>query len=124
MVPKSSVLLWKEIYEIAEKVCTHFGMSYGKILPETRPRARHYGEATACDKCFHNPNIDERNCNEKILRIRVHQLHKKNRPLAGSTIIRTLAHELAHLREWGHNPLHRALEKEIINFIRDLGYTV
>ena len=122
MGPHSSILLWRDIYEIADKVCLQFGLRYGKILPETRKRARCYGEAAPCDKCYNNPNIDERNCNEKILRIRLHHLNKNNKPLACSTIIKTLAHELAHLREWNHGTAHRAFEAEIMDFIRDMGY--
>lgn len=123
MSAQPSVLLWKDIHDISDKVCIHFGMRYGKIVPETRKRARHYGETAPCDKCHNNPNVDERNCNEKILSIRVHVLNK-NKPLGNSTILRTLAHELAHLREWYHTPAHKEFEAEILEFIRELGYNV
>lgn len=122
MVPKSSILLWKDIYEIADKVCKQYGLKYGKIIPETRKLARHYGECRPCLKCTKAEHINHRNCNEKILYIRIHQLNDPKKALASSTILETLAHELAHLREWDHGRAHRAFEKEIITFIRELGY--
>lgn len=124
MAPQASILLWKEIYEITEKVCKHYNMKFGSIAPETRMLTRCYGETFPCDKCANNPNIKSSKCKEKILTIRVHQLKNKNKPLANSTIIRTLAHELAHLREWKHGPAHKEFELQILKFIKDMGYTI
>lgn len=124
MPTTNSIILWKDIHEISDKVCEYFNLSYGKILPETRMKVRHYGECSPCDKCFDAEHIDETNCNEKILYIRLHQLNKPRLPLASSTILRTLAHELAHLREWKHGPKHESFEIEIIKYIRELGYEV
>lgn len=121
MMPKNSILLWKDIHEVADKVCKHYGLSYSKILPETRKLARHYGECRACDKCYAR-EIDPRNCNEKILYIRIHQLNDPRTALASKTILLTLSHELAHLREWAHGKAHRAFEKEITNLMKELGY--
>ena len=120
----SSVVLWRDIYQIAEKVCAHFNLRFGKILPETRKQARCYGETYSCERCTNNPNIDSRNCTEKILRIRLHQLSGKRKPLSSSTIIRTLAHELAHLREWDHGSAHKKFENEILLYIRKMGYKI
>lgn len=123
----SSIILWKNIHEIADAVCKHFELSYGKILPVTRMRVKHYGECRPCPKCtergYDNQEHWER-CKEKILYLRLHQLNKPRVPLATSTILQTLAHELAHLREWRHGPKHDAFELEIMEFIRDLGYEV
>lgn len=119
---KSSIVLWKDIHEIAQKVCTHYKLSYGRILPETRKQTRHYGECRPCDKCTNAEHIDEINCREKILYIRIHQLNKPRVALASATIFQTLAHELGHLREWKHGPAHRAFEREIMEFIKELGY--
>lgn len=124
MSPKTSIMLWKDIHEIADKVCKYYGLRYSKILPETRKLAKHYGECRACDKCVKAEHIENKNCNEKVLFIRIHQLNKTRRPLATSTILRTLAHELAHLREWEHGKAHRKFEKEITTFIRELGYEI
>jgi len=121
---KASIVLWKDIHEIANKVCKHYGLAYGKILPETRKLAKHYGECRPCTKCNNAGHIDFRNCNDKVLSIRIHQLNHPNKALATSTILRTLSHELAHLREWEHGKSHRAFDREIIAFIRDLGYDI
>ncbi len=118
----SSIVLWKDIHEIAEKVCKHYSLSYGRIVPEIRKQTKHYGECRPCDKCSNSEHIDEINCNEKILYIRIHQLNKPRVALAKSTILQTLAHELAHLRQWNHGAAHRAFEDEIMAFIRKTGY--
>lgn len=122
MTPNSTVVLWREVHEISDAVCAHFGWSYGKIVPVTQPRARYYGECEPCDKCFNTEHIDEKNCNEKILHIRVHQLSNPRKALASRTIIHTLAHELAHLGVWAHGPAHRKMEREVVELIRELGY--
>lgn len=119
---KNSIVLWQDIHEVAQKVCKHYNMSYGKIIPETRKQTRHYGECRPCDKCANSEYINEINCNEKILSIRIHQLNKPRTPLESSTIINTLAHELAHLREWKEGRAHKFFENEIIQFIKELGY--
>ena len=119
----SSIVLWKQIHEIAQKVCKHYGLSYGTIVPETRKQTKHYGECRPCDKCSKSKHIDEVNCNEKILYIRIHQLNKPRVALAPSTILHTLAHELAHLQEWNHGADHRAFQDEIIEFMRKKGYS-
>jgi len=124
LTPKSTVVLWKEIHEIADKVCKHFGLSYGKILPETRSRVRYYGECSPCQKCINTEHIDEINCNEKILYLRVHQLNNPRRALAAKTILHTLAHELAHLSVWNHGPDHRQMERDILDCMFELGYEV
>ncbi len=120
----SSIVLWKDIHEIAQLVCKHYGLSYGRIVPELRKQTKHYGECRPCDKCVNSEHIDEVNCNEKILYIRIHQLNKPRVALATSTILQTLAHELAHLRQWKHGAAHRSFEEEIMAFIRETGYIV
>jgi hypothetical protein len=124
MAPRNTVVLWKDIHEVSQKVAKYYGLTYSKIVPETRPRAKHYGECRPCDKCCNAGHINEVNCRDKILSIRVHQLNKPTRPLATSTILRTLAHELAHLRQWGHGKAHRAFEDEIVAYMKELGYDV
>lgn len=106
-----SVILWKELHEIADKVCKHFGLKYNALLPETRKQVRFYGECVQTSK-------------GKNIYIRIHQLGKPKRPLASSTILNTLAHELAHLKYWEHGQKHRDFEGEILDFIRELGYGV
>jgi len=122
MSPKTTIVLWKDIHEIAQKVCKEFGLTYGKIVPETRKLAQHYGECRPCDKCQNAEHINEKNCSEKILYIRIHQLNRPRVALSTSTILQTLAHEMAHLKVWEHGPTYRAFEEEILEFIRELGY--
>ncbi len=120
MLLGNSVVLWRDMHDVADKVCKNFGLSYGSILPETRKLVRYYGECQACDRCHANPNVDAVNCNEKILYIRTHQLNDPRKALAAATIVNTLVHELAHLRYWGHGKEHRAFEKEIMCFVKSL----
>jgi len=120
----NSIILWKDMHEIADKVCAHFGMTYGKIVPETKKLAQYYGICWPCKKCIGAKHIDERNCNEKILYIRLHQLNKPRIALSSKTILSTLSHELAHLKEWDHGPAFDDLEDDIIHFIREMGHEV
>jgi hypothetical protein len=124
MGPKNTIVLWKDIHELAQQVCKHYGLTYGRIVPETRKQGKWFGECRPCDKCQNAEHIDERNCSEKILSIRIHQLNKPRVPLATSTILDTLAHELAHLREWGNGPSHKVFHEEIKEFMRELGHNV
>jgi hypothetical protein len=124
MMAQNTVVLWKDIHEVSQKIARHYGLSYSKIVPETRKQAKHYGECRPCTKCCNAGHIDERNCRDKILYIRVHQLNRPRIPLATSTILNTLAHELAHLREWDHGKAHRKFVEEIVDYMQDLGYDV
>ena len=119
---QEGALLWKTVIEIADKVCKKYGLSYGKLLPETRKAVRFYGECRSCDRCCNSPVIDAKNCSDKILSIRIHQLKNPNKALATVTILRTLAHELAHLKVWRHGLDHAAFEKELVEFMKEEGY--
>ena len=120
----NTIVLWKDVHEIADKICAYFGLSYSKIMPETKKLAKYYGVCWPCKKCIDAEHIDERNCSEKIIYIRLHILNKPNRPLARRTILRTLAHELAHLREWDHGVSFDAFEYDVLDYMRHLGYEV
>jgi predicted metal-dependent hydrolase len=106
---KPTVIFWKEVHEVADKVSKHFGLKYNTIVPETRKLARCYGECRSTPKGMN-------------IFVRVHQLKNPRRPLAASTILRTLAHEMAHLKHWGHGPAHRAFTREIVEYIKELEY--
>ncbi len=123
MPEQPSIVLWKEIHEITTLVCKYYGLTYGSLIPETRKTA-YYGSCEPCARCHNTAHIDSLNCKEKILYIRVNQLNKPRVALAASTILNTLAHELAHLKYWGHGRKHREFEKEIINYMDELGYDV
>lgn len=118
-----SVIFWREVVEVAERVARDHGLRFSTILPETRKRARHFGECAACKRCEKSTHIREGNCKHKTLRIRIHQLNRPKRALKPRTIWDTLAHELAHCRPdtWEHGPSHRALTKQLVRYIRSLG---
>lgn len=95
-----------DIVRIAEKAIEHFGLQHKKIeeLPATH---KDFGD---CD-------------DEGIIRIRLYRRGTKI-PLADSTILDTIAHEIAHLdrRGWHHGRAHQKLTKEILeelHFIYD-----
>lgn len=120
----NGILLWKDMHEVTDKVCSHFGLTYGKLLPQTDQRAQYYGICWPCKKCIDAEHIDAKNCNEKIIYIRIHQLNKPRVALARKTILRTLAHEIAHLGEWVHGSEFDEFEFEILEYMRYLGYEV
>mgnify|MGYP005852299179 CR=1 FL=1 len=120
----NTVVLWKDIHQIAEAVCKRFDLTYSKIVPEINMRAKHYGQCRPCKKCCDSEFINEVNCKEKVIYLRLHQLNDARKPLSTRTILHTLAHELAHLREWNHGAKHRQFETDILDYMLDLGYEV
>lgn len=120
----NSILLWKDMHEMADKVCAHFGLTYSKIVPSTKKLAKYYGACWPCKKCIDAEHINAANCSEKIIYIRLHQLNKPRVALARKTILYTLAHELAHLGEWNHGRTFDEFEKEVSKFMRELGYEI
>lgn len=119
-----TILLWRDLFHIANKVCRKFKLTYGKIEPATRLQYHHYGTCEACPRCVNGKKISTANCREKIIRIRLHQVHRKNRPLKLSTIVDTLAHEMAHLAYWDHSLEHHEFQKRILDYIQSIGYNV
>jgi hypothetical protein len=119
-----SIILWRDIVDIAQKVCRKYNLKYGQILPCTSKTYRSFGETAPCPRCCNSLVFDGANCKEKIIKIRIHQLNRVNRPLKTSTILNTLAHELAHLKYWDHGREHLNFTKEIVQYIADLGYEV
>lgn len=138
-------MLWKHLVEIAQLVSKRFGLVYGKIVPETRKRCENKGECFVCEACFNrakkiltscrhrgekcvecSKKSDRKsaNCKHKTVHLRVHRLHKVNTPLTPKTIIRILAHELAHCRPdtWAHGKAHTQLTKDILKFLREEGH--
>jgi len=128
-VATDGILIWRTLHEIGEKVCRHFGLKYGKIEPETDLRVHRYGEILPCDRCHTNylnkNGVALANCREKIIKIRIHQIHRPSRSLSLRTIIDTLAHALAHCRPecWEHSRTHTAFTHEILDYIKEIGYT-
>ena len=104
-----SIILWKDLQKITDVVCKKFNLKYNSLIPETRNRAFFFG---ACISTSKGKNI----C------LRIHQKGKPRKPLAKSTILHTLSHELAHLKYWKHGKDHNKFQKEILRFIKDKGF--
>jgi hypothetical protein len=56
--------------------------------------------------------------------VRLHRAHRIRTPLAVSTVMGTLAHELAHLKVTGHGADHGELTREIAAWMRTQGVPV
>jgi predicted metal-dependent hydrolase len=102
----SSILLWAELHTLSQRIRRRFDLPPFILEPVTHPAARRYGD---CEVEGPHPYV---------VRLRVHQLDGR-RPLSRKTILGTLAHELAHLREPRHGKAHRRLRDEIRDFIAE-----
>lgn len=100
----ASLVHWRDSHVLAMRAARHFGLRFTRLEPMTDLRARMYGDC----------------CPKGVIRLRVHQLHRRNRPLAWSTVKRYLAHELAHTHPegWKHGKRHRELQREILAYWR------
>lgn len=144
----NSILLWTHLQNIAKRVCAEFGLHFHRLEAlENRRLVKWFGETIVCDKCIKRlilssvlknsqknrttkrrkkeQDIDPAKCRRKTIRIRLHQYNSYKKPLAVKTIIDTLAHELAHLKAdcWKHGRQHTEFQKQILDYIVELGYT-
>jgi hypothetical protein len=99
----ASILLWPELVGIANEARVEFRLPRFTLEPLTHTRARFFGD---CDL----------NNYPRRIRLRVHRMDGR-RPLSRTTIIGTLAHELAHLKHPGHDRAWRNLNHSILNWI-------
>lgn len=99
-MPPTSIMLWEELFRLAQAARSKFGLEFKKLEPLVDKRARFFGDLT-CDN---------------IIRLRLHRLGCRSRPLARSTQLDTLAEELAHVRWRGHGREHRELKRQILQF--------
>ena len=109
----NGVTLWVTLTEIMEAAKARWGISQDTVLlPFTRGR---------------RTKIDGRAQKYPAsIKLRLHRFHRPNQALAPSTVMATLAHEIAHLTKgcWDHGPAHRAKTREVAEWIRGLGYPV
>lgn len=102
---KPNVTLWRELHAMADAAAHEFSFRYERIEPTQSMRKQKFGE------CFA----------DKVIAIRVHTLGRPTHALTRQTIVHTLAHELAHLKEWDHGKKHRELTKRILKFWKKEG---
>jgi predicted metal-dependent hydrolase len=102
----TKITLWRELHDLAERTVKHFKLKgFERLQPTTHPLKKKYGSCTMSG----------------VVELRIHVYGRKNRPLARRTILETLAHELAHLREWNHGRAHNELTQEILAYFGQLG---
>jgi hypothetical protein len=116
--------VWHDIHVIAQKVAKRFGLK-NNLRFEPIPASTGARRDGDCTKGSYSTQ-------EGLIRIRVHRIKKgedgtwkKARgSVKRSTILASLAHELAHLRLYEHGPEFRAFTLEIADYIRSLGEPV
>jgi hypothetical protein len=108
------VTLWTTLTEIVEAAKARWGIDSRTVLvPFTRKgcRRRRLGEA---------------HLRPPMIKLRLHRYHRPKVALAATTIMSTLAHEIAHLCKgcYEHGPAHRAKSREVAAWMREMGYPV
>lgn len=117
----ADVTLWRDICVLAKRAEREFGLPSCFIVP-------FLGNGRMDGDCFCAPGSG----NRRFIRLRVHRvrMHRKgvwkprNAPVSRSTILSSLAHELAHLKVLEHGPEHRALTRSIAEWIEEQGHAV
>lgn len=108
----ASVVTWADVVYLGRRAARHFKLSKLPVDFEPfSPRSR--------------TRIDGR-CHVKraLIMLRLHRVGKPHQSLGRSTIMATLAHELAHLRDLDHGPQHGNLTREIADWLRTQGQPV
>jgi hypothetical protein len=108
----AGAVIWTDIHVVAHKVCRHFGL--GKT-PVFEPLQHRRGEALD-GRCWPGRS--------RLVQLRVHVRHRPRVSLRRSTIMATVVHELAHLREGDHDAAFGAFAREVAAYVRTLGQPV
>lgn len=107
-------LLWLDLAELLDRAKSRFRLPAGIRLEPVRRRYTH----TRMDGNAHRypPRIQ----------LRLHRVNRPRRAVSPSTIMATLAHEIAHFVRggWDHGPTHRKHTREVAAWIREQGYPV
>jgi len=108
----ANATIWTDLHELAEKAAKKFKLPTSIIIePMPKPR-RGDGDNTR------QPGATP------LIRIRVHRVGRPRQALKTTTILATLAHELAHLKYWDHGKEQYHLTHEIADFFREEGHEV
>ncbi|MGH8899427.1 MAG: hypothetical protein ACRDZ4_20975 [Egibacteraceae bacterium] len=110
-----SAVLWTDLYELTVAACRRFGLVEPILEPMTRRR-----RCKMDGDCVRGPG------RTPVVRLRLHRYHRPRQALARSTIMATLAHELAHLAAgcWNHGRAHDAMAQAIAAWLREQGQPV
>ena len=96
--------LMKRINRDAERIASHFELSYESIKPERANVRSRYGI------CYSDGSI----------RIRLRHA-SSGRPLKYSSLVNTLCHELAHLQYFNHGVRFQGFYRRLLRWARDEG---
>lgn len=109
---KPTVTAWAQIHRAGVAAAVHFGLRLRGLRIEPEYPNRRLRDDGGCWP--HTGRI----------RLRVHRVGRPHSPLAVSTIMATLAHELAHLRCLTHDAAHGSLTRDIAAWFRAQGLPV
>ena len=108
----ANATIWTHLHELADKAARKFQLPTSIIIEPMPARYRGDGDNTR------QPGATP------LIRIRVHRVGRPHQSLKTTTILATLAHELAHLKYWDHGKEQYHLTHEIANFFREEGHEV
>ena len=103
-----TAVAWAELHHLAQRLAKRHRLGAFDLVP----LAPHDRRVTCWGDCE-----PEHASGVPLIRLRLHQLsaaRRTKRPLARSTVLRFLCHELAHLREADHGRAHLALAERLL----------
>lgn len=107
-------LLWIDLVELLDRAKSRFKLREGIRLEPVR---RRYTHTTMDGKAHRYP---------PRIQLRLNRYRRPSQALKPSTVMATLAHEIAHFVKggWDHGPEHRRITREVAQWIRGQGYDV
>lgn len=109
----ANAVVWTDVVRLGRRAAHHFNLPYRKRLRfEPLPVRKGSAVDGDCD------------VSSGLVRIRVHRIGRPTQALTRSTIMATLAHELAHFAEPNHEAGHGELTRQIAAWLRAQGQPV